>query len=355
VGAIIADEDGGFEVKGYTLAGASVALLSGGEIAVADAEGNFSFIGSFTSLTAEDPDDPRARLLTVAVRNSASVETAQTIRILPFGEDPAPADDATLASVSIIGNGVAVSLGPVFDPAVTSYISRVHNDVSSVEVGALTSHPNATVTINGEPVPQSIPLSVGSNTITTVVLAADGKTPLSYTFTIIRDEVVFFFKDGLDSHVLGANTDIVYIIDKDLSLYQDGNIRVNGITLTADQHAVSAGSTRVTLGAKYLDTLPVGYHTLAVAFGDGTVAEDQFQVLAAGGATDADGGDSTPAAGATDADEEDITPATGDTSLSLLALMAILVLTGAALLLFCWRYRRYNLLRVQNRNVHKRE
>jgi len=99
----------------------------------------------------------------------------------------AGSSNANLSSLAI-SNG---NLNPVFAPGTTGYKTSVANDISSVTVTPIISDPNATVTVEGAALSSGvtsapIQLKVGTNTITTVVTAQDGKTMRSYTVTVTR-------------------------------------------------------------------------------------------------------------------------------------------------------------------------
>jgi gliding motility-associated-like protein len=79
----------------------------------------------------------------------------------------------------------------VFHYSTYSYTVSVPNATTSVKLTPTVAGANATVKVNGTTVPSAtaygpIALAVGSNTITTVVTAADGITTLTYTITITR-------------------------------------------------------------------------------------------------------------------------------------------------------------------------
>ncbi|MBL8096565.1 MAG: cadherin-like beta sandwich domain-containing protein [Anaerolineales bacterium] len=84
------------------------------------------------------------------------------------------------------------SLTPSFDPATTSYTATVPYATTSQTVTPTASDANATITVNGTTVASgatsgAIALSVGANTITTVVTAEDGTTTKTYTVTVTRE------------------------------------------------------------------------------------------------------------------------------------------------------------------------
>jgi len=85
----------------------------------------------------------------------------------------------------------SVTLSPVFAPGTTNYTASVGNAITSVKVTPTLSDTTASLTVNGVSVAKgsqsgSIILSVGSNTITTVVTAQDGTSTKTYTVTVTR-------------------------------------------------------------------------------------------------------------------------------------------------------------------------
>ena len=90
---------------------------------------------------------------------------------------PATSSDATLSALSI----TTATISPVFAAATTSYTSTVANGVSSVTLTPTVNESHATITVNGTAVTSgaasgAIALSIGANTITTVVTAQNATT-----------------------------------------------------------------------------------------------------------------------------------------------------------------------------------
>jgi gliding motility-associated-like protein len=99
----------------------------------------------------------------------------------------APAANANILKIKL-GSG---TLSPGFVQATISYTASVGNAVSSITVTPTLSDVNATVKVNGTLVSSgtasgAIALNVGSNTITTIATAQDGKTTKTYTITVTR-------------------------------------------------------------------------------------------------------------------------------------------------------------------------
>jgi len=95
--------------------------------------------------------------------------------------------DALLSNFTI-SNG---TLAPAFSSGATTYTDVIANLTSSITIVPITDDPNATVTVNGNPVisgvrTSAIPMGTGANTVTVVVTAQDGVTTKIYTITVNR-------------------------------------------------------------------------------------------------------------------------------------------------------------------------
>ena len=98
-----------------------------------------------------------------------------------------PSTDATLQSLALS----AGTLSPTFTPGGATYTASVPNTTVSLKVTPTVTDAGATITINGVAVVSGvasdpIPLSVGQNTLTTVVTAEDGVAQKTYTATVTR-------------------------------------------------------------------------------------------------------------------------------------------------------------------------
>ncbi len=89
---------------------------------------------------------------------------------------------------------LAISTGtmvPAFSPTTYNYTVSEANTLASVTMTPITQDAGATITVNGNAVTShtaspAIPLSIGANTITTIVTAADGITKNTYTTIVTR-------------------------------------------------------------------------------------------------------------------------------------------------------------------------
>jgi hypothetical protein len=92
-------------------------------------------------------------------------------------------------------------LNPLFDPNTTGYASHVDSNVLSVTVTPTAANSSSKLTVNGQAVSsgtasQPINLTVGSNTITIVVIAQDGTTTKTYTLTVTRNNCFWTWVSG---------------------------------------------------------------------------------------------------------------------------------------------------------------
>lgn len=129
--------------------------------------------------------------LVVGPNTITAVVTAQdgvTVNSYIITVNRLPSSDALLSSLNITPST------PKFQAAgagFVNYTATVANAVTSITVTPVTVDSTATVTVNGTPVASgtasaAIPLTVGTNTIITVVTAQDGTTTRSYYTTVTR-------------------------------------------------------------------------------------------------------------------------------------------------------------------------
>ena len=141
-----------------------------------------------TAVISETESSPI--MLDVGPNTITTVVTAQdkaTTKTYTLTVTRAASSNANLANLKATG----CVLSPAFAAATTSYTASVAHSLGSVKVTPIVSNADAAVTVNGATVASgtqsaSIPLSVGPNTITTVVTAQDGSTTKTYTLTITR-------------------------------------------------------------------------------------------------------------------------------------------------------------------------
>lgn len=132
----------------------------------------------------------------------------------------------------------AGTLSPGFTSSTTSYSETVANNVATIGVTAVASHPNATIKVNGIPVASgsasgNIALTVGSNTITTEVTAEDGNTIKTYTVTVNR-------LPSNDASLAGLSTSAGALSPAFASATTLYNVAVPNLTTTATIRATAA-------------------------------------------------------------------------------------------------------------------
>jgi len=127
---------------------------------------------------------------TTVVTTTVTAQDGSTTKTYTVTVTRAPSTDSSLSSLAVSD----ASISPAFDPSTTGYAASVANSVSSVTVTP-TATPTSTVTINGGAA-SSVPLAVGSNTITVRVTAQDGTTTTDYVITVSRAFVAPGFTDA---------------------------------------------------------------------------------------------------------------------------------------------------------------
>jgi gliding motility-associated-like protein len=134
--------------------------------------------------------DSQSIPLVVGSNTITTVITAQdgvTMKTVIITITRAPSSNAGLSNLALSSG----TLNPAFATATTTYSASVGNAISSIKITPTTADPTATVTVNDVAVKSgtpsaSIPLSVGVNSIATVVIAQDGVTTKTYTTSITR-------------------------------------------------------------------------------------------------------------------------------------------------------------------------
>jgi len=99
--------------------------------------------------------------------------------------------------------------------------------------------------ITNPPIPTPVPTPVPTPTPTPTPIPAN------------------YFSGNNNTYEINSNTDLVFIVEKDFSLFKE--VRVDGKLLTKGTHyKAESGSTIITLFANYLDTLTSANHKLRV-------------------------------------------------------------------------------------------
>jgi hypothetical protein len=174
---------------------------------------------------------------------------------------------------NLVANAV---ITPTFSSMVTSYSAKVGYTITSLKVTPTVEESNATVTVNNISVLSGrssgdIPLSIGTNTVKTVVLAQDGITTSTYSLTVNRSAnydnslsvveltsgVLYQFpnyQEGFDNTITNyisfashftTSTDI-FVVANDVG----AKLKINGITV------LSGSTTTVPLnGSNKLNTV----------------------------------------------------------------------------------------------------
>ena len=146
-----------------------------------NAAGNFSVInGTLTATVANGQE--------IWLRWSKTGTTSPGLSIddISITANAAISSNADLSNLTLSSG----ALSPTFAAATTSYTASVANGVASITTTPTAADINSIITVNGSPVTSgnpsaSIPLSVGANTVTTIVTAQDAVTTKTYTVTVM--------------------------------------------------------------------------------------------------------------------------------------------------------------------------
>lgn len=136
-----------------------------------------------------------------------------------------PLANAAMSSLAVS----AGTLSPGFDTNTHTYNVTVENAVQQIEL-TTAFDPTATATVNGDYTPNGgasspVNLNVGNNAITVTVMAQDGTSTETYTFTVYRGEPM---ADITATNILTPNGDgknDTWVV-KDIELYPNNTVTV---------------------------------------------------------------------------------------------------------------------------------
>ncbi|MBB6672965.1 cadherin-like beta sandwich domain-containing protein [Cohnella nanjingensis] len=179
----------------------------------------------------------------------------------------AASSNANLSGLSISSG----TLTPVFSAGTTSYTASVGSSVTSIDVTPTIADSNATVKVNGSATAsgsaRTVPLIVGSNTVTILVTAQDGNTIKSYTIDVTRAAPLSSNAD-LSNLTLSAGTLSPAFASGTTSYtasVANGVSNVDVTSTVADGTAtVKINGTAVASGSAYTVALNVGANTITV-------------------------------------------------------------------------------------------
>jgi gliding motility-associated-like protein len=212
-------------------------------------------------------------------------------------------NDASLAAL-LLSSG---TLTPAFTPAAINYTAAIDHTVTAITVTPTVNSRGATVKINGVTVASgspsaSLPMAIGTNTITTVVTAPDGVTQKTYTVVVTRPQssdnnLVHLvpslgilsptFSTADTTYTIGlANSHTSITVQPTAEDPTEATITVNGMAVAsgANSQAIALG-----LGNNLINT--------TVTAQDGTKKNYKITVNRAGGSTNANLANLVPSLG----------------------------------------------------------
>jgi alpha-tubulin suppressor-like RCC1 family protein len=193
--------------------------------------------------------------------------------------------DSTLSTL-YLSSGI---LSPGFASSTTSYTASVANATTSITVRPTLSTTTASVRVNGVLVnsgtnSQSIPLTVGNNTITILGTAEDGITTTSYNISVTRPpsavSTLFAltlssgtlspgFASGTTSYATSVTNATTSITLKPTVTDATATIKVNGVSVNPGSNsqsiALAVGTNPITVLVTAQDGVTTSTYTLAVS------------------------------------------------------------------------------------------
>jgi len=192
--------------------------------------------------------------------------------------------DSTLSALTLSSG----TLSPVFASSTTSYTTSVSNTTSAITVRPTLSTTTASVRVNGALVTsgsnsQSIPLTVGSNSITILGTAEDGTTTTSYTVTVTRAPSAVstlsaltlssgtlspVFVSGTTNYTASVTNATTSVTVRPTVTDATATIKVNGTTVASDSDSAAlpleVGPNTITVVGTAQDGTSTSTYTLVV-------------------------------------------------------------------------------------------
>ncbi|BAU27769.1 alpha-tubulin suppressor-like RCC1 family protein [Aneurinibacillus soli] len=228
---------------------------------------------------------------TVSITNSSTGAYTYTPNANATGMDTFTfkTNDGTVDSnistvtVNILSNNADLSsltlsqgtLSPAFASGTTTYTASVGNKISSIDVTSTLADSAATIVVNGTPVTsgsaKTVPLNVGSNTITILVTAQDGSTK-TYTVTVTR----------------AAQTDAEAVAEtkEALNVGYTGGDSASGVTQNVTLVTTGANGTTISWSSDTPDVLATDGTVTRPAYLTGDRTITLTATITKGGATD---------------------------------------------------------------------
>jgi len=223
-------------------------------------------------------------ITTVVTAEDGTIQKTYTIVVTRLSSPAEPSHDANLASLTISQG----SLTPGFQPNTVAYTAQVPYIITTLTVTPTAAGADSTIRINGGIVlsgspANAVPLSVGSNTITTVVTAQDGTTTKTYTLVVTRLAEPSHnanlanltisqgtLTPGFQSNTVSYTAQVQYTVTSltvtPTASGVNASIRVNGSTVTSGSSSqaipLSVGSNTITIVVTAEDRVATKTHTI---------------------------------------------------------------------------------------------
>ena len=198
--------------------------------------------------------------ITVTSKQDSSLSSTYTLEIGRASENPS--DDATLANITLTSGYVGVPLSPLFNSNIEKYTATVENEVTSINIVAVTTDSKASAAYDKECL-----LKIGENTIKIEVTAEKTSVKKVYEVVVTRKDrpvpsnakLKFFTVDGVNvpvdeygmSYETAADKVSVVAFPEDEKI---ASLKINGIECTGTTVNVPSVVTVVIVAADGLVT-----------------------------------------------------------------------------------------------------
>jgi alpha-tubulin suppressor-like RCC1 family protein len=232
----------------------------------------------------------RSQLISLAVGvNSIKVQVTApdgiTTKTYTINVTRQPASSTATLQGLLPSSGV---LSPTFTSSSTSYSSSVPNATTAITLRPTAADTTASIKVNGSAVnsgnnSQSIPLSVGPNTMTVLVVAEDGITNKTYTLTVTRAPSAVStlsaltlssgtlspgFASGTTSYATSVTNATTSITLRPTVTDASAEIKVNGVSVTSGSNsqpiALAVGTNPITVLVTAQDGTTQSVYTVTV-------------------------------------------------------------------------------------------
>ena len=199
-------------------------------------------------------------------------------------------DKVLVNGIEKTANGNEIEITVDEEKTVEVSYRKIPFTITVEEVTGATVDPNGIVTVNyGDNKDFTITANTGYKLVKVLVndeeKALDGNTLKLRNITsnmkikAVVEKIEYKVIEGAEqTYTITEDTEARFRINADYSLF-DKKVYVDDILVDSANYTSESGSTIITFGKEYIDTLAIGQHTLKVAFTDGGEAKTTFTIV----------------------------------------------------------------------------